>query len=240
MNIQSALSIFSSSNVAALYGASQGERSQPAQQKPVEAVAREVDSARVQLSAFGQVQSAAANVQSTSQNLQDAEQLSSVTDTRKAAEAFVQSFNEQRAALAKAGSQDDSGRAMLASAQMQGLTNEMRTAFADAGISVSKDGTLSVDAKALESAYNANPTAVTRALGEVGRAAEVTATRQLSESGSVGAAMKAAENRVERLETRQNAVQFSNEVAQRATEAATQRYGFGAFGAGAYLGIFGL
>ncbi|MBW7900253.1 MAG: hypothetical protein H3C26_02165 [Rhodocyclaceae bacterium] len=232
-------STFSVGNIAALY-ASQSDRVSSALRQPAEALSREVDSARVQLSAFGQVQSAAAGVQAAGKNLQDAERLSSVTEARQAAEAFVQSYNEQRTALAKAGAQDDDGRAALASAQMQRLVGEVGSAFSDVGIRVGKDGSLTVDAKALESAYNANPTAVTRALGEVGRAAEATATRQLSENGSISAAVRAQENRVERLETRQNAVQYSNEVAQRATEAATQRYGFGAFGAGAYLGIFGL
>jgi flagellar capping protein FliD len=97
-----------------------------------------------------------------------------------------------------------------------------------------------VDAKALEAAFNTNPSAVTQALGNVGRAAEATTTRQLSSTGSVGASLSNLNNRVQQLETRQSDVQTRAEQSQRAVESVTRRYGFGAVGAGAYLGIFGL
>ncbi len=233
-------SAFSVNSISALY-ASQSDRVSSALRQPVEALSRDVDSARVRLSAFGQAQSAAAGVQTAARTLQDARQLSSAADVRQAAETFVKSFNDERAALARVGgAQSDDGRAAVASAQLQRLTGEVGSALRDAGIRVGRDGSLEIDAKALASAFNANPTAVTQALGEVGRAAEATATRQLAGNGSVGAAVRSLESRVEQLEARRSAVQNGNEVAQRAVEAVSRRYGFGTFGAGAYLGIFGL
>lgn len=239
----------SASSISALT-ASQSDRVASTLRRPAETLTREVESARVRLSAFGQVQSAAANVQAAARNLQDTKQLSSLADVKKAAETFVRSFNDERAALVRvsgngnagrpAVAQANDGRAAVASAQLQRTTGEAGSALRDAGIRVERDGSLSVDTKALESAFNANPSAVVKALGDVGRAAEATATRQLAGNGSVGAAVRNLSSQLEQLETRQTALQSSGEASQRAVEVASRRYGFGAVGAGAYLGIFGL
>lgn len=248
------MAIFSASglsagNLAALY-AKQSDRVSSALRRPVESLSREVESARVRLSAFGQVQSAASKVQTAARNLQDEKQLSSVADAKNAAETFVKAYNNERATLAKvtesggngktAGSLATDGRAQVASSQLERTAAENSSAFREAGIRVQQDGSLSVDAKALEAAFNTNPSAVTQALGNVGRAAEATTTRQLSSTGSVAASLSNLNNRVQQLETRQADVQTRSEQSQRAVESVTRRYGFGAVGAGAYLGIFGL
>lgn len=221
----------------------------------VNPVAREVDSARVQLSAFSRVQSAAVTLQSASRQLQSAEATTSAVAARRAAEAFTQAYNDERAALVRAGGGNDAraaeatrtaaaagedGRAAVASSQLRRLLGEQAPALREAGIRVERDGSLSVDARALEGAFNANPTAVTQTLGEVGRAAEATVARQLADNGSIGSATRALTERVDRLEVRQSEFENGMAAAQRAVEAASRRYGFGAVGAGAYLGIFGL
>lgn len=261
MAISSASSAFSSASAAlyaanglsAIYGG-QNDRVSSALRQSNESSSREIESARVQLSSFGRVQSAAASVQSAARRLQATDEQTSAAAVRQAAETFVQAFNDQRAALTQASgavggnarpagiasSTGNDARAVVASSQLQRLSAEVSPALREAGIRVERDGSLSVDAKALESAFNANPKAVTQALGEVGRAAEVTVTRQLAQTGSVGGAVRNLETRVEQLETRQATVQNGFDAAQRAVEAASRRYGFGAVGAGAYLGIFGL
>lgn len=256
-NISSMFSsgLHSARGVSALYS-SQNERVASALRQPAEAVGREIESTRVQLSAFSRVQSAAAEVQSSARQLQKTGEKTSVTEAKKAAQAFVQAYNDQRSALIQTGGTAESGsgkasvgavgatgndgRAAVASSQLRRLTSEQAPALREAGIRVERDGSLSVDAKALESAFNTNPKAVTQALGQVGRAAEATATRQLAENGSVNSAMKTLENRVGQLESRQALVESSNATAQRAIESTARHYGFGAVGAGAYLGIFGL
>ncbi len=237
------------SSVSSL-SATQGGRVSSALRKPVEALSRQTESTRVRLSAFGQVQSAAAEVQSAARNLQDGKQVSTATDARKAAETFVKAYNNERSTLGQAtdsgnsanapGALVDDGRARVAASQLQRTVSENAGAFRDAGITVQKDGSLSIDAKAFEAAFNTNPSAVTQALGGVGRAAEATATRQLSSTGSVGASVNSLSNRVQQLESRQADAQTRADESQRNVEAASRRYGFGASGSGSYLGIFGL
>lgn len=248
----SSSALFSAGSASALYAA-QGGRVASSRQAVETSLARETESARVQLSTFGRIQSATAGVQSASRQLQETGAQSSAATVRKAAEAFVQAYNDQRAALAQTGSPArtgasavstasaaNEGRTAVASVQLQRQSVELAPTLREAGIRVERDGSLSVDAAALESAFNANPTALSQALGTVGRAAEATATRQLADNGSIGGAVRNLEARVERLETRQATVESGFDAAQRALEAASRRYGFGAVGAGAYLGIFGL
>lgn len=243
------LSGLSASGIASL-NISQGESVAAALRRPAEALSRETESARVRLSALGRVQSAVFGVQSAARNLQDTKQVDTVTEAKNAAEAFVAAFNNQRSAQAGArvsgsggqtiGAVAEEGRAQIAASQLQRTVIDNAAAFREAGIQIQQDGSLAVDAKALEAAYNTNPSAVTQALSNVGRAAEATASRQLSISGSVGAAFNNLSNRVQQLETRQADLQNRAGEAQRAVEATSRRYGFAATGAGAYLGIFGL
>lgn len=218
-------------------------------QRPAEVAAQNTESAKVQLSGLGKAQAATANVQAAGRDLQDEKRVATADDARKAAESFANAYNEQREQLAKAGQNgDDYGKTAQATAQMQRFVSENSDSLRAAGIVVAKDGSLSVDAKSLESAYNTNPDAVVRSLGSVGRAAEVTTTRQLDESGSVGSAVKMAEKQVDRMAERQSAIEFSDQIREQSARWTNdvlvgqlqQRYGFNAFGASAYLGIFGL
>ena len=204
---------FSAGSVTALSGV-QSDRVSAALRRPAERLAQEAESTRVKLSAFGQAQSATAALQTASRTLQDARQVSTVADARKAAETFVQAFNGERAALASASGNGTAGaatapegvRAGIATSQLERVVADNATAFREAGISIQRDGSLTVDAKALESAYATNPSAVTQALGAVGRAAEATATRQLGSNGSIGAAVNNLNARLQQIETRQEDV----------------------------------
>lgn len=238
---------FSAGSVAALYPG-QSDKVALALRRPAERLAQEAEGTRVRLSAFGQVQSAAAAVQSAARSLQDARQVSSVAEVKKVAENFTQAFNVERAALSQAAGDGgnkpvapvEGARARIADSQLERLVADNASAFRDAGIRVQQDGSLTVDAKALESAYANNPSAVVQALGHVGRAAEATTTRQLGNTGSVGAAVSNLSARLQQLESRESEARTRASEGQRAIEASARRYGFGAVGAGAYLGVFGL
>ncbi len=166
---------FSAGSVTALSGV-QSDRISAALRRPAERLAQEAESTRVKLSAFGQAQSATAAVQTASRTLQDARQVSTAADAKAAAEAFVQAYNGERAALSNAAGNGaaavpEGARASIAASQLERVVADNATAFRDAGIRIQQDGSLTVDAKALESAYATNPSAVTQALGAVGRAA---------------------------------------------------------------------
>lgn len=218
--------------------------------RATETLSREVDSAKVRLSAFGQVKSAVAEVQSAARGLQDTKKIASADDAKKAAQAFVDAYNNERAALAKvtdsgsrsqaAGALATDGRAQVAGSQLQRVVSDNAASLKAAGITVQKDGSLAVDANAVANAFRQDPQATVQALGKVGRAVEVTATRQLSSTGTVGAAVESLNNRVQSLETRQADFQTRVAQSQQAVDSVTRRYGFGMSGAGAYVGIFGL
>lgn len=243
--------------VAALSGASQASSASGSASATSAALARpsarlqqETDSARVKLSAFGQVQSAAAQVQSSSRALQNSARITNADEAKKVAEQFVSAFNTERAALQgatqsasrgqAAGALAGDGRAQVAATQLQQLTGANASSLQAAGINVQQDGSLAVDAKAIQTAFQQNPQAAVQALGNVGRAAETMAVRQLGATGAVGSAVLSLGNRVQNLEERQSDMQTRAAQAQQAIDSASRRYGFGVSGTNAYTGIFGL
>ncbi|MCK6406724.1 MAG: flagellar filament capping protein FliD [Rhodocyclaceae bacterium] len=239
---------FQTGSVSGLYstlGAIQRDRFSRALERPTERLAQETESVRVRLSAFGQARSATATVQASARELQNGSAITSAASAKEAAGAFVESVNSARTTLKQLAESAESGaadsaRARIAGGQLERLVADNASALREVGIRVQEDGALVVDAKALEAAYAANPTAVKQTFGDVGRAAEATATRQLSASGSVGAVVDNLSDRLQQLETRETDFRERAESAQKAVEASSRRYGFGAVGAGAYLGIFGL
>lgn len=233
--ISSVLAGASASATQALSGST--DRIGAALRRPGQSIAREAESARVRLSAFGQAKSAAADVQSIARTLQDATKVGSVDAAKKVVENFVQAFNVEKAALAKVSAD---GGGVVASSQLQRFTADNASALKSVGINVQQDGTLAVDTKVIENAFRQNPQTMVQSLGNIGRAVEVVTTRQLSNTGSVGAAVESLSNRVQQLETSQAVVQERITASQQAVEAATRRYGFGVTGASAYRGIFGL
>lgn len=233
---------------SSLFGSS--NRVNAALRRPAEQLQQEADGARVKLSAFGQIKSAAAGVQSAARALQDSAKISSADEVKKVAEKFVAAFNNERSVLqgaTQAGSRGQSagalsgdGRAQVAATQLQRVADENAPSLKSVGITVQQDGSLAVDSKVLENAFRQDPQTVLQALGSIGRAAETTATRQISATGTVGAAVQNLTNRVQNLDDRQAQAQTRIDQAQQAIDSASRRYGFGVTGANAYSGIFGL
>lgn len=242
-----AVTATSLSRIAAAPIFGRNERSASLLQRPAEALAREAEGTRVRLSEFGRAKSAAAEVQAASRRLQQTP-AASADEARRNAESFAAAFNAERSALARVASAGEdsaaeAARAQIAGGQLDRVVADNATAFREGGFRIAADGTLAVDAKAVEAAFNANPDALARSLGDVGRAAAATTTRQLSQTGSVGAAVEQLNNRLQRIEDRQGELAAARgrvEESRLSLEASSRRYGFGAVGAGAYLGIFGL
>ncbi|MCP5268703.1 MAG: hypothetical protein H6943_06665 [Zoogloeaceae bacterium] len=211
-------------------------------------------SSEVRISTSGQAQVALDNVQTAARALQTARQEDVVSEVRQLAESFAETFNTERVALTRAAentfSADAAERAQAgaAAAQLQSVVSNAAAPLRDAGVQVSQDGSLSVDAKALEAAFSTNPAAVVQTFGDVGRAAEATGIRAATDSGSAETAGNAirlnpaasSEGRDRQSPSRPAETPNRSGEQQSAVESTARRYGFGAVGAGAYLGIFGL
>lgn len=233
----------------------------PAVRTPAEAPRRDVESAQVRVSDAARLQSASFELQTAARKLQDTRQVDSVADAKRSAAAFVDAFNTARAVRTRLADGAGTG-ANVEAIGGNGGAADAGAAFRDAGIRIEQDGSLSVDAQALVARFNANPAAVTGALGAIGRAVDAAAPRP-SAAASVPASVPAAGSgaypaasltptaggsvissnltaRAPLPENRQPDPQMRIDDAQRATEAASRHYGFAVSGAGAYLGIFGL
>lgn len=255
--VTSAVSRYSSSTLVDRIGA--------ATQKPLERLNRNVESTKVQLSAFGQVKSATAQVESVAKNLQSSDKLSTIDEVKKAVQNFVGAVNNQRTIVAQvSGSAKDSNNATVGAlagdSRARSVTNDVRravqgtggsneSALKQIGISVAQDGSLKVDTKKLEAAYAADPNAVTGALKQIGNNVEEVANRQLSNSGNLGGSINRLNERLGNYQQTQANYQAGLKASQQAVDqrnfqidqAQTQtQQAFGLIGANAYKGVFSI
>lgn len=204
--------------------------------------------ASVQLSAFGKLKSAYSGVQGAASALENLTSTSSTADVRKAAGAFVTSFNGAIDAARSATGQQavpvEANRARSAETDLRRsfVTDEATTAaLRSIGIRQEASGKLSIDNQAFEAALASNPEAVRTALGTVGRQVDAAATRELADSGNVGKAVNALTDRAKVLEARQTEQQRLAAAAQQTVEAqSTQLNNAINSGAAAYQRIFSL
>lgn len=196
-------------------------------------VEQQLGSTKVQLSAYGQIKSSLAEVQTAGKALGDAKQTATATDVKKAASAFVDAYNKASQTL---------GTAIQGEGKQPGaLANDSRARFAASdlrrsvtagsslvdlnkiGITQNKNGSLAVDTKALESAFQANPDQVRTTLASLGGQAEKTATRELAKGGNVGGSVEALGNRSRSLEAQQNTQQAQIAAAQQIVDQQSTR-----------------
>jgi flagellar capping protein FliD len=220
--------------------------------RPVKALSQQTESARVRLSAFGQVKSAVADVQSAAKSLQDNKQVQTPDGAKKAAEAFVKAFNTENRTAANltrredarnsAGALADEPRARAASSELQRAVRDSAPELKQVGITRQNDGSLAIDAKAFEAAYVKDSGSLRQSLSTVGNRVEVVTTRQLSASGSVGSAVNSLSSKVANLEDRQADVQTRFDQSQQIVQEQTDRFKTGPFATGvsAYKGIFSI
>ncbi len=157
-------------------------------------VGQQVDATNVQLSPFGQVKSSYVDVQSAGRTLTTPAKTSTVEDATKAIQSFANSYNNAtkivNTASSSTGTLAGNGQANSASINLKNVVTSGSNAadLKAIGVSVNQDGTISVDAKVLQSAMQANPGSVQDTLAKVGALAVQASQTELSSTGNVGGA----------------------------------------------------
>ncbi|HTJ96338.1 MAG TPA: flagellar filament capping protein FliD [Rhodocyclaceae bacterium] len=212
-------------------------------------VEKQRKASEVQLSAFGQIKSSVAELQSSSKTLSEVKNTDTVVETKKVAQNFVNAFNKARDTATKAternGTLADNGRAKVATNEVSRSLNSTSTnELKSIGITANKDGSLKIDQQKFEQAFNANPTATTKALADVGKQVEASASKQLEGNSNVNRSINTLSNQVKDLQEQQNNQQNLADNLQKATEQATSRLNTtnatNAAGIAAYQKIFSL
>ena len=182
-------------------------------------LSQQLDSTNVQLSAYGQIESAFGSVQTSVGGLAGAaiSKTASNADVEKVAQAFVNSYNQAAQAVntAVAGTGKQTGalasdlRAKRAGGDLaQALSSG--TGLADlkqAGITQNKNGTLTLDTKALEQALQSSPAQAKSALNRLGQQVGASAGRELASTGNVGAGVSSLTSKAQSLTAQQTTLQ---------------------------------
>lgn len=181
-------------------------------------VGQQLASTNVQLSAYGQIKGAFGSLQGAAGTLSDAANGKTATssDIVKAAQAFVANFNQAAQSVASG----VGGQGALASdvrARLAG--NDLGRALGgvnlqQVGITQNKNGTLTLDTKALEQALQANPAQAKSALAQLGQQVGTTVGQELGNRGNVGAGFNSLTNRSQSLAAQQTALQQQAESVQ--------------------------
>lgn len=196
---------------------------------------KQAESARVKLSAVGQVASGLSNVRDSAAALQDKTKTGTAADASKAVAGFVKAFNDQNTNVSKATAQasgsQQAGSLANDSRVKSGSADVNRAAVGDskdqaalsaAGISVDSSGALKFDSKKFEQAYKANPDGVQDLVAKLGKRTETAANSQLSSKGAIGTAQNNAKVVASAYDTKQSAQQAQAVAAQKAIEATQQ------------------
>ena len=186
---------------------------------------QQLESTRVQLSAYGQIKAGFAAVQTASKALSGIEQTASINEVKNVVMGFVDAYNKTaKTVSATTQSGGTQAGALAGDVRARVAGNDLRRSAADdntlaelktVGIIQNKDGTLAFDTKTLENAYQTNPTQVLGALADIGGQIEKTAMRELARTGNVGSSVNALDNRSRNLEAQQTAQQNQMAAAQR-------------------------
>lgn len=175
-------------------------------------IGQQVDATNVQLSAFGQVKSSFVDVQAAGNTLSTPGKTSTVEDATKAIQSFADAYNNATRIVNTAirgdgkspGALADDGHANLASFDLKRImaSGNNTADLKKIGVSLNQDGTLAVDAKALQSAVQANPSSLQDTLARVGAQAVQVSQKELSSTGNVGGPVNTLSARAKSLETK--------------------------------------
>lgn len=162
-------------------------------------IGQQVNATNVQLSPFGQVKSSYVDVQSAGNTLTTPAKTSTVEDATKSVQSFANAYNNATRIVnaTSTSALAGNGQANLASVGLKNIVTSGSNAadLKNIGISVNQDGTISVDAKVLQSAMQANPGAVQDTLAKVGAlAVQVSQTELAGIGGSVNTLSTRAKN----------------------------------------------
>lgn len=213
-------------------------------------IGQQVSATNVQLSAFGQIKSSYADIQSAAKSLSAPGKSSMTEDTTKAVQAFANAFNNATNAIntaiqgdgKAAGALANNARAGLAAFDLKRIVTSGNNAsdLKKIGISLNQDGTLSVDAKALQNAIQANPATVQDTLARVGAQAVQVSQKELANTGNVGGAVSTLSSRAKSLETKAAEQQKLAADSQSAVQQQTANIGNNAAGIAAYMQMLSL
>lgn len=192
---------------------------------------QQLESTQVQLSAYGQIKGAVSELQTASKAVTEPKKTATADDARKTIENFVSAYNKANDTVTRTTRSNRREAGALANdARARGAGNDLRRAVAEndglaelkkAGINQNRDGSLSLDTKALDKALKERPAETVTAVAEVATKVERTATRELASNGNVGASVQTLDQRSRRLEAEQSSQQALIEASRRTAEQKT-------------------
>lgn len=197
----------------------------------------QIASTNVQVSAYGQVKSGVAQVQDAAKSLASGK-TTAVADLKKGVQALVDAYNSTRTTAATA-----SGNAAATASESLRQTATTDTAKADwqsLGVTVNRDGSLSLDSKALEAAYQSSASSVQSAAKSVGGAFSTTANSVLSSNGSLNTTIDALNAKVQSLEARKTDQQNAAKAAMDQIGQQASNFNSAFSGIQSYRNIFSL
>lgn len=185
----------------------------PSLSKAHERIAAQAQAGSTSLSALGQFKSSLVDLATAGKEMAALTATSTTQSVQGALEKLVARYNASAAkgnASAAAGSTTDVGatRALreLRAAIMSVTGSATSPSLARIGIVQRQDGTLAVDAKALERSMATDPAGVTSALAGIGKAVENSANDALSTGSRLSSSMASLGDRVKALQQQQSAV----------------------------------
>lgn len=185
----------------------------PSLSKAHERIAAQAQAGSTSLSALGQFKSSLVDLATAGKEMAALTATSTTQSVQGALEKLVARYNASAAkgnASAAAGPTTDVGatRALreLRAAIMSVTGSATSPSLARIGIVQRQDGTLAVDAKALEKSMATDPAGVTSALAGIGKAVENSANDALSTGSRLSSSMASLGDRVKALQQQQSAV----------------------------------
>jgi flagellar hook-associated protein 2 len=180
---------------------------------------RELQSTNVKLSAYGQIKSAFGAAQTAASGLTTAATSKTATnaDIEKAAQAFVNAYNQAAQSVSSATSTSSKQTGALASeSRARSAGNDLTRSLTggnglanlkQAGIALNANGTLSLDTKALQNALQSNASQTRNALSGIGQQVGSATERELASTGNVGLSVGKLSSRAQTLSSQQATLQ---------------------------------
>jgi len=201
----------------------------PARQRLTQAI----ESTQVQLSGYGQIKGSFAATQSAAQTLTAtaANTAAGVADVRKAVQGFVAAFNQSVKAASTAVKQNGAlagqTQAVLANADLNGSLTAGNgvTDLRQLGVTRGQNGTLTLDAAALEKAFQGNATQVRSALAELGQQVGNRLGSELAGGGNIGSSVATLTTRAQSLATQQTNQEARISSSLQAVQQSSQQFG---------------
>ncbi len=179
-------------------------------QKAESRIQTQVESTKVQLSAFGKLQSAVSQTQTSAKAAAGLSASAKTEDVKAAATKLVEAFNNTvdtaKGAASVAGETATGRNALRVGRDLtRTVTSDDSTlaALKQIGASVNADGKLVLDTAKFDAAQKTNATDVRNSLAKLGQQIDKTAQRELGNNGSLGSTVSALNQRSSTLKSQQ-------------------------------------